>query len=87
MLNWIVLNRTDYIKMDLALNNQQTLIYHKSQQPKPIKSIRKTKRNLNFFHFKVLYFKIKDVIFGGSNDPISIKKNEFLPNRKIVHIF
>ena len=36
MLNWIVLNRTDYLyKMDLALNNLQRLICHKTQQPKP----------------------------------------------------
>ena len=36
MLNWIVLNRTDYLhKMDLALNNLQRLIYHKTQQTKP----------------------------------------------------
>ena len=33
MLNWIVLNRTDYLhKMDLALNNLQRLICHKTQQ-------------------------------------------------------
>ena len=33
MLNWIVLNRTDYLhKMDLALNNLQKLICHKTQQ-------------------------------------------------------
>ena len=33
MLNWMVLNRTDYLhKMDLALNNQQRLICHKTQQ-------------------------------------------------------
>ena len=36
MLNWIVLNRTMiYIKMDLALNNIQRLICHKTQQTKP----------------------------------------------------
>ena len=36
MLNWIVLNRTDYFhKMDLALNNLQKLICHKTQQTKP----------------------------------------------------
>ena len=35
MLNWIVLNRTDYLhKMDLALNNLQRLICHKTQQAK-----------------------------------------------------
>ena len=33
MLNWIVLNRADYLhKMDLALNNLQMLICHKTQQ-------------------------------------------------------
>ena len=33
MLNWIVLNRTDYLhKMDLALNNLQRFICHKTQQ-------------------------------------------------------
>ena len=33
MLNWIVLNRTDYFhKMDFALNNLQRLICHKTQQ-------------------------------------------------------
>ena len=33
MLNWIVFNRTDYLhKMDLALNNLQRLICHKTQQ-------------------------------------------------------
>ena len=33
MLNWIVLNRTDYLhKMDLTLNNLQRLIYHETQQ-------------------------------------------------------
>ena len=31
MLNWIVWNRTIFIKMDLALNNLQRLIYHKTQ--------------------------------------------------------
>ena len=32
MLNWIVLNRTDYLhKMDLALNNLQMLICHKTK--------------------------------------------------------
>ncbi len=30
MLNWIVLNRTNY-EMDLALNNLQRLICHKTQ--------------------------------------------------------
>ena len=33
MLNWIVLNRTDYLhKMDLELDNRQRLICHKTQQ-------------------------------------------------------
>ena len=34
MLNWIVWNTTVYIlkKMDLALNNQQWLIWHKIKQ-------------------------------------------------------
>ena len=32
MLNWIVLNRTDYFhKVDLTFNNLQKLIYHKNQ--------------------------------------------------------
>ena len=31
MLNWIVWNRTIFIKMDLALNNLQRLICHKTQ--------------------------------------------------------
>ena len=31
MLNWIVWNWTIFIKMDLALNNLQRLIYHKTQ--------------------------------------------------------
>ena len=32
MLNWIVWNRTDYLyKMDLALNNLQRLMCHKTQ--------------------------------------------------------
>ena len=36
MLNKIVLNRTDYLhKMDLALNNLQGFICHKTQQNKP----------------------------------------------------
>ena len=36
MLNWIVLIRTGYLnKMDLALNNQQRLICHKTQPTKP----------------------------------------------------
>ena len=36
MLNGIVLKRTDYLhKMDLALNNLQRLICHKTQQTKP----------------------------------------------------
>ena len=35
MLNWIVWNRTDYsYKMDLALNNPQWLICHKTQTSK-----------------------------------------------------
>ena len=36
MLNWIALNRTNYLhKMDLALNNLERLICHKTQQTKP----------------------------------------------------
>ena len=36
MLNWTVFNRTDYLhKMDLALNNLQRLICHKTKQTKP----------------------------------------------------
>ena len=31
MLNWIVWNRTIFIKMDLVLNNLQRLIHHKTQ--------------------------------------------------------
>ena len=31
MLNWIVWNRTIFIKMDLVLNNLQSLICHKTQ--------------------------------------------------------
>ena len=32
MLNWIIWNRTDYVyKMDLALNNLQSLICYKTQ--------------------------------------------------------
>ena len=49
MLNWIVLNGTDYlIKMDLALNNLQRLICHKTKpnQTKPNQYI--------FFPFKPL---------------------------------
>ena len=34
MLNSTVLNRTDLHKMDLALNNLQRLICHKTQQTK-----------------------------------------------------
>ena len=38
MLNWIVWNRTDYsIKMDLAFNNLQRLIYHKTQPTNQLK--------------------------------------------------
>ena len=33
MINWIVWNRTIYIKMDLALNDLQRLICHKPKQP------------------------------------------------------
>ena len=35
MLNWIVWNRTICIKMDLALNNLQRLICHKTQPINP----------------------------------------------------
>ena len=35
MINWIVWNRTIYIKMDLALNNLQKLICHKTPNNKP----------------------------------------------------
>ena len=36
MLNLTVFNRTDYLhKMDLALNNLQRLICHKTKQTKP----------------------------------------------------
>ena len=31
MLNWIIWNRTIFIKIDLALNNLQRLIWHKTQ--------------------------------------------------------
>ena len=33
MLNWII-----HIKMDLALNNLQRLIRHKTQQTKPVQN-------------------------------------------------
>ena len=40
ILNWIIWNRTICIKMDLALNNLQRLICHKTQPTKqPIKRI------------------------------------------------
>ena len=36
MLNWIIsIEQIIYIKMDLALNNLQRLICHKTQQTKP----------------------------------------------------
>ena len=39
MLNWIAFNRTDHLhKMDLALNNLQRLICHKTQQTKQNKT-------------------------------------------------
>ena len=41
MLNWIVLNRTDYLhKIDLALNNLRRLIHHKTQQTKQNQTLR-----------------------------------------------
>ena len=45
MLNWIVWNRTDiYIKTDLALNNLQRLICHKTQPPQTKKTDKHTKK-------------------------------------------
>ena len=38
MLNWIVWNRTSFIKMDLALNNPQRLICHETQTTEPNQS-------------------------------------------------
>ena len=36
MLNWIYIEQIIYIKMDLALNNLQRLICHKTHQTKPL---------------------------------------------------
>ena len=35
ILNWIVWNRTNFIKMDLALNNLPGLIYYKNPNNQP----------------------------------------------------
>ena len=62
MGNWIVLNRTDYLhKMDLALNNLQGLICHKTQQ---------TKSNLvkcqKQFYFKQLSLAYKTISISSN---------------------
>ena len=50
MLNWIVLNRTDYLhKMDLALNNLQRLIYHKTQQTEWLVDFKDTSTHVELF--------------------------------------
>ena len=56
MLDWIIWNRTICIKMDLALNNRQRLICHKTQPTNQIKSM----LNLNILKENVETF----------NDPI-----------------
>ena len=38
MLNWILWNRTIFIKVDLALNNLQGLICRKTQTTKPLRN-------------------------------------------------
>ena len=51
MLNWIVWNRTICIKMNLALNNIQRLIYHKTQTTKqPIKR----EKSLSWSDYKLI---------------------------------
>ena len=59
MLNWIALNRTDYLhKMDLALNNLQGLICHKTQQTKPnewIKTFKWISKNHVFSSLQFIY--------------------------------
>ena len=73
-LNWIVLNRTICIKIDLALNNLQRLICHKAQPTnQPSKSdlgvIILIINNLQLYHFKCSYrmwifFKQNNLIIG-----------------------
>ena len=47
MLNWIVLNITDYLhKNELTLNNLQRLICHKTQQTKPNRKFLSSKTQL-----------------------------------------
>ena len=63
MLNWIVLNRTDYLfKMYLALNNLQRLICHKTQQTKPNQTDRLVRLNTPTAPFKRI--SLPDPIIG-----------------------
>ena len=55
MLNLTVFNRTDYLhKMDLALNNLQRLICHKTNKPN------QTKPNQNVVFVKLLKLRNND---------------------------
>ena len=48
LLNWIVWNRSIFIKMDLALNNVQRLICHKPKQPT-------TNKYINRISYYIIY--------------------------------
>ena len=56
MLNWIVWNRTIFIKMDLALNNLQRLICHKNPNNQPSDSRLKTQYTQTKFSSMKLHF-------------------------------
>ena len=82
MLNWIVWNRTDYLyKIDLALNNLQRLICHKTQTTNQLLIPHKVNNKCFFYLLTDLhisasagfYFKLKD-------------HSNFLRNNGLFHI-
>ena len=69
MLNWIVWNRTIFIKMDLALNNRQRLIYHKTQTTKTTNTQKRriphsSEYYLSIFYRYIIYLCFSIIWFG-----------------------
>ena len=82
IINWIVRNRTIFIKMDLALNNLQRLICHKLNQPTNYLSI-----YLSIFHFSSLFFNDSSVSVSVVTVTDSQNKGSFIYVCNISKIF
>ena len=81
MLKWIAYNRTDYLhKMDLALNNLQRLICHKTQTSsiliaRYINSYTHTKYPVHDHNKRVLGTPVSEIVYSSL---LRIKKCPYL---------